>query len=65
MIEGGKLIGGVCESFSDHRIAMAASLAACITEGAVTVNGAECVRKSFPDFFEVFGQLEIEDGGEK
>ncbi|MCR5055544.1 MAG: 3-phosphoshikimate 1-carboxyvinyltransferase [Clostridia bacterium] len=65
VIEGGKLIGGVCESFSDHRIAMAASLAACITEGAVTVNGAECVRKSFPDFFEVFGQLEIEDGGEK
>ena len=64
VIEGSKLKGGVCESFSDHRIAMAASLAACIAEGPVTISGAECVKKSFPDFYEVFGKLNIEDGEE-
>ncbi len=57
----GGLAGGSCESFSDHRIAMAAALASCIAKTKISINGAECVRKSFPGFFEVFGKLEIEN----
>ena len=57
----GGLTGGSCESFSDHRIAMAAALASCIAKTKISINGAECVRKSVPGFFGVFGKLEIEN----
>lgn len=56
----GGLRGGKCDSFSDHRIAMSAALSACIAKEKVVISGAECVSKSFPDFFEVFGGLEKE-----
>ena len=56
----GGLRGGKCSSFSDHRIAMSAALAACIAKENVIIENAECVRKSFPDFFEVFGNLRTE-----
>ena len=36
---------------SDHRIAMAAGVASAVV-GDVTIENAECVNKSFPDFFE-------------
>lgn len=58
VIEGVKeLHGGVCESHTDHRIPM--SLAIASTRGAepVTLNGAECVSKSYPTFFEDFVSL--------
>jgi 3-phosphoshikimate 1-carboxyvinyltransferase len=52
----------IIDSYGDHRIAMAfAVLGAAI--GGVTIDGAECVAKTFPDFWEVFkragGELEI------
>jgi len=52
----------VIDSHGDHRIAMAfAVLGAAV--GGVTIDGAECVAKTFPDFWEVFkrvgGELEI------
>jgi 3-phosphoshikimate 1-carboxyvinyltransferase len=51
-IAGGNPLQG-CEinSYHDHRIVMAASVAALGAGGAVTINGAEAVSKSYPDFF--------------
>ncbi len=46
------LRGGETESFSDHRIAMAAAAAACGCAESVTIRGAECVEKSYPGFWD-------------
>ena len=51
------LRGGTAESFADHRIAMAAAVAACGCERDVTLLGAECVEKSYPRFWDDFGSL--------
>lgn len=48
----GGLQGGMVEVFSDHRIAMAAAVAAGICRTPVLIPGAECVSKSFPNFWE-------------
>lgn len=56
VIQGcGPLKGGAeVESYNDHRIAMAAAIAAAHCEEPVIIKGAQCVRKSYPDFWEVF-----------
>ncbi|MFA9381889.1 MAG: 3-phosphoshikimate 1-carboxyvinyltransferase, partial [Acetanaerobacterium sp.] len=48
---GAPLLGGVADSFGDHRIAMAAAVAALGCANPVTIHGAECVSKSYPGFF--------------
>lgn len=48
------LKGAELDSYDDHRIAMAFSIAALVAEGETTINGADCAKVSFPDFF---GQL--------
>lgn len=40
------------DTYDDHRMAMAFSLAAC-AEVPVTINDPSCTRKTFPDYFEV------------
>lgn len=45
------LSGGVVDSFNDHRIAMSAAVASVACTSPVTVNGAECASKSYPDFW--------------
>lgn len=45
------------DSFNDHRIAMAFSAAAVAINGGITVNGAQSVAKSFPDFYKVFNSV--------
>lgn len=58
-IEGvSSLKGGEIQSYNDHRIAMAMSIAATRCEQPLTVLGAECVRKSYPDFWEVYRSLD-------
>jgi len=54
------LTGGTVEAENDHRIAMAAALAACACTAPVTVRGAECTAKSYPAFWKDFGALEEE-----
>lgn len=49
--------GGVVDSCSDHRIAMAAAIAATVCRGDTVVLGAQAVRKSFPVFFSQFESL--------
>ncbi len=56
-IRGGAIRGGRVEAHDDHRIAMALAVAALIAEAPVTIAGAECVSKSYPDFFERLAAL--------
>lgn len=39
------------DTVNDHRIAMAAAIAATVAEGPITILGAECVAKSYPSFW--------------
>ncbi|MPN38792.1 3-phosphoshikimate 1-carboxyvinyltransferase [bioreactor metagenome] len=57
IIQGSALTGGTVQSFSDHRIVMAAAIAATVAQGPVTILGAEAVRKSYPDFFNDYQSL--------
>ena len=50
-VKGGNLHGGSVASWGDHRIAMAAAIAALAAKDEVIIEGAECVAKSWPDFF--------------
>ena len=52
----GTLVGGAVDACNDHRIAMAAAVAACICEQPVVIDGAEAVRKSYPSFFKEFAE---------
>ena len=45
------------DSFGDHRIAMAFSIAALAANGESTIHGAEAASVSFPEFFEVLKQV--------
>lgn len=51
------LQGGTVDGCGDHRIVMAATIAATACAGSVTILGAEAVAKSYPDFFEVYRAL--------
>ncbi len=53
------LTGGCADAAGDHRIAMSAAAAASVSEGTVTVLGAECVKKSYPRFWEDLEALEV------
>ncbi len=51
------LDGGETLSFNDHRIAMAAAVAACKCKRDVIIRNAEAVAKSYPAFFEDYNKL--------
>ena len=55
-----RLQGGIVDGANDHRIVMAAAIAATVCEAPVTVRGAEAVRKSYPSFWDEYRAL----GGE-
>lgn len=55
------LIGGTALSYNDHRIAMSAAVAACVCKNPVTVDGCECVSKSYPRFWDDFDRLSLEE----
>ena len=58
-IRGQRMLkGGTVDPFGDHRIAMAATVAACRCEQAVTVDQPDCVSKSYPAFWEDLGSLQ-------
>ncbi len=54
-----KLSGGVVDAHNDHRIAMAAAVAAVYCEAPVVIEGAEAVNKSYPAFFEDLKSLGV------
>lgn len=51
-IQGGKILPATVFSHNDHRIAMSLAVSALRCEGIVTIENAECVEKSYPEFFE-------------
>ena len=59
IIKGKKTLAGGAEvsAHNDHRIAMAMAIAATMCEKPIVIKGAECVKKSYPDFWEVYRSL--------
>ena len=55
-IVGGTPKGAFIETFNDHRIAMAFSVAGLLVEGMVIENPT-CVEKSFPGFWDIYEAL--------
>lgn len=49
--------GGTVDSRNDHRIAMMTAVAATACENPVTLEGAECVAKSYPEFWDHYNKL--------
>ncbi len=56
-VMGTGLRGGTVDAQRDHRIAMAAAIASTVCRESVTILGAQCVSKSYPQFFEEFRKL--------
>ena len=52
-----RLTGGTADSFGDHRIAMLAAVLAAGCEAPVTVLGAQCTSKSYPEFWKTLERL--------
>jgi len=59
------LHGAVIDPHNDHRIAMACAVAALGAERQTTIRNAECVRKSYPQFFTHLKQIGAEIVGGK
>ena len=51
--------GQPVNAFGDHRIAMSAAVMACYSKVPVMVDGAECVAKSYPGFWDDFESLAV------
>ena len=49
--------GGEVVCYNDHRIAMSMAVAATRCSSPLIIRGAECVRKSYPDFFDVYKSI--------
>jgi len=62
-VTGSSLKGAVVDSHDDHRIAMAFSILGALA-GNTTIDGAECVNKTFPEFWDILksigGRLKID-----
>lgn len=58
-ITGGEIKGGVTvDSFNDHRIAMAAAVAALNASAPITIERADAVNKSYSNFWDDLSQLQ-------
>jgi len=64
MIEDGLIIRGPCplhgatiDPHNDHRVAMACAIAALGADGETKIQNSECVRKSYPNFFDDLSSL--------
>ena len=58
IIHGGKpLHGAVVDSHKDHRIAMTFAITALASDGETSIKGADCVKISYPGFYEDLTRL--------
>lgn len=58
LVHGGTGIKGtIVHSHNDHRIAMACAVAALTADGAVTIENAEAINKSYPEFYDHLSAL--------
>ncbi len=60
-VHGGKIHAAEVDGHSDHRIAMSLAVSALRSDCEVTIKGAECVSKSYPDFFEDLESLRVKE----
>lgn len=61
IIRGGRALQGTeCDSFGDHRLAMAAAVAGLNARGITKIKSAECVNISFPAFFDTLNSLSVQ-----
>ncbi len=59
-VPGGQTLhGAIIDSGSDHRIAMAFSVAALRAQGDTLIQGAEAAAISFPEFFDLFDLVAV------
>jgi 3-phosphoshikimate 1-carboxyvinyltransferase len=49
----GKVKAAEVDSYNDHRIVMAAAIAAAISDGPISIQNPKAIQKSYPTFFEV------------
>ena len=56
-VSGNGLVGGTVDAVNDHRIAMSAAIASTVCKEDVILLGADCVKKSYPKFWEEFSRL--------
>ena len=54
---GGQIHGGIVDGMNDHRLVMAAAIAAICADSPVIILGAEAVNKSYPAFFDDYRAL--------
>ncbi len=59
IIGGSPLKGATLNSYMDHRIAMAFSIAALTAQGTTTIENDSCVDVSYPSFYETLDSLMI------
>lgn len=52
-----KFRGATCDSFGDHRIAMAFSVAALAADGPTTIENSAAASVSFPEFFLILSEV--------
>ena len=57
VVKGGKLHGAELETYEDHRIVMALTVAALAADGDSIINDAESARVTYPDFIPDFKAL--------
>lgn len=58
IVEGKEMLsGGNVKSYNDHRIVMALAIASIKMQDKLIINDAECIKKSYPNFFEDFIRL--------
>lgn len=57
LVYGGKLLGGSVNVQDDHRLAMAAAVAACGASGDIVIENQNCVAKSYGAFWKDFEGL--------
>lgn len=55
-----KFNGGICYTHNDHRICMALSIASQKADGDIILFDADCVKKSYPDFFKALHDAQKE-----
>ena len=60
-IFGGELFGASVDSYDDHRIAMAFSIAGIISKGNMKILNTKNVSTSFPDFYKIMKSLGIKN----
>ena len=56
-VHNGHFTGGTIDSVNDHRIAMAAAIAATASSKPITITNAHCVEKSYPSFWNEYARL--------